>query len=159
MAGRKPKPSALKISEGNPGKRAINRREPKPDREIPECPVHLDLEARNEWARITPELLRCGLLTLIDRATLASYCQAWSRWADAELNLQRFGAVIKTAKGYPIQNPYLGISNTAQDIMRKCSAEFGMTPSSRSRITAVELPQDEDIMELLSQPRPERAVQ
>jgi len=31
MAGRKPKPTALKIIEGNPGKRPLNKNEPKPD--------------------------------------------------------------------------------------------------------------------------------
>ena len=31
MAGRKPKPTAIKELEGNPGKRKLNNKEPKPD--------------------------------------------------------------------------------------------------------------------------------
>lgn len=136
MAGRRPKPTRIKEIEGNPGKRALNRKEPRPEAIIPPCPEHLDLEARAEWARIAPELMRLRILAHVDRAALAAYCQAWSRWVDAETNLKKFGAVIKTPKGYPIQNPYLGIANTAIELMRKFLTEFGMTPSSRSRIAA-----------------------
>jgi P27 family predicted phage terminase small subunit len=54
---------------------------------------------------------------------------------DADTNVQKFGAVIKSPKsGFPIQNPYVGIGNTALDQMRKFLTEFGMTPASRSRI-------------------------
>lgn len=147
MAGRRPKPTRIKEIEGNPGKRALNKREPRPESALPPCPEHLDAEAKAEWGRISPELMRLGLLASLDRAALAAYCQAWSRWVEAETNLRKFGTVIKTAKGYPIQNPYLGIANTAIDIMRKFLTEFGMTPSSRSRISAGETddePQKDD---------------
>ena len=134
MAGRRPKPTALKALAGNPGKRALNPSEPKPSG-IPTCPRHLDKEAKVEWRRISGELLMLGLLTLIDRAALAGYCSAWSRWVAAELSIQKFGTVIKSPKsGYPIQNPYVGIANTALDQMRKFATEFGLTPASRSRL-------------------------
>lgn len=77
---------------------------------------------------------RLNLLTIVDRAALAAYCQAWGRWVEAEANIQRFGAVIKTPKGLPLVNPYLRIAERAIDQMRKFLVEFGMTPSSRSRI-------------------------
>jgi P27 family predicted phage terminase small subunit len=136
MAGRKPTPTAQKIVTGNPGHRALNKSEPTPAPEIPVCPDHLDTIARAEWDRITPELLALGILTRIDRAALSAYCSAWSRWVEAENNLRKTGTLIKTPSGYPIQNPYLGIANTAIDMMRKFLTEFGMTPSSRSRIHA-----------------------
>jgi len=79
---------------------------------------------------------RLKLLTIVDRAALAAYCQAWGRWVEAENNIQRFGAVIKTPKGLPLVNPYLRIAERAIDQMRKFLVEFGMTPSSRSRIKA-----------------------
>ena len=44
--------------------------------------------------------------------------------------------VIKTASGNLIQNPFLGIANHAMDQMLKIAAEFGMTPSSRSRLVS-----------------------
>lgn len=134
MAGRRPKPSALKALAGNPGKRAINRNEPKPDG-VPDCPRHLDKEAKREWRRVSVELVTLGLLTSVNRAALAAYCAAYSRWASAKLNVQKFGVVIKSPKsGFPIQNPYVGVANTPLDQMRKFAVEFGLTPASRSRL-------------------------
>ena len=134
MAGRRPKPTALKELEGNPGKRALNKREPKPTG-TPTCPSHLDAEAKKEWRRISKELIAIGLLTSVDRAALAAYCSSYSRWIAAEESIQKFGAVIKSPKsGFPIQNPYVSVANTALDHMRKYAVEFGLTPASRSRL-------------------------
>ena len=134
MAGRRPKPTRQKKLEGNPGKRKLNSLEPEPDSEIPSMPPHLDAVARTEWKRITPHLLSLGLISEVDRGPIAAYCQAWSRWVDAEANIQRFGLVIKTPKGCPVQSPYVGIANHALDQMRKFAIEFGMTPAARSRV-------------------------
>lgn len=142
MRGRKPVPTELKILHGNPGHRPLNEFEPKPDVEIPECPEHLDAEAKAEWGRIAPELAALGILTRIDRAALAGYCQAWSRWVYAEQQLAKFGVIVKSG-GALAQSPYLPISNKALENMRKFLAEFGMTPSSRSRVKTAE-PKDED---------------
>ena len=135
MAGRKPIPTALKQLNGNPGKRPLNRNEPRFSG-TPTCPKHLSKAAKAEWKRISADLSAQGLLTNVDRAALAAYCAAYARWADAEENVQKFGAVIKSPKsGFPIQNPYVGIVGSALDHMRKFAVEFGMTPSSRSRIS------------------------
>lgn len=133
MAGRRPKPTALKQLQGNPGKRALNKSEPKPTG-IPTCPSHLDKIAKAEWKRISRELLAIGLLTAVDRSALAAYCAAFARWVNAEKELQNKPAVVKAPSGYPMPNPYIGIANTAMDHMRKFLTEFGMTPASRSRI-------------------------
>lgn len=134
MAGRRPKPTALRELEGNPGHRPLNKREPRPGG-APRCPTHLDAAAKSEWRRISTELARIGLLTSVDRAGLAAYCTAYSRWVTAEESIQKFGLVIKSPKtGFPIPNPYVSIANTALDLMRKFLVEFGMTPASRSRI-------------------------
>ena len=76
-----------------------------------------------------------GLLTRIDRAALALYCEAWGRWVEAEEALRKYGVMIKAPSGYPVQSPYLAIANRAMDQMAKLLVEFGMSPSSRSRVT------------------------
>ena len=43
--GRKPTPTAIKELEGNPGKRALNDKEPKPVKKAPACPKWLEPEA------------------------------------------------------------------------------------------------------------------
>jgi P27 family predicted phage terminase small subunit len=149
MPGRKPVPTALKILRGNPGKRSLPKSEPKPTG-IPDCPRHLNKEARTEWDRISKELLVLGLLSEIDRAALAAYCGAWARWVDAEKKVKSQGAVITTTNGNMIQNPYVGIANRAMELMCKFLVEFGMTPSSRSRLQiTVEPPKGDDVWSLL----------
>jgi P27 family predicted phage terminase small subunit len=135
--GAPPKPTALKVLAGNPGRRPLNTREPKPELKIPSCPAHLSDEARKEWRRISKLIVKLGLLSVVDRAALAGYCMAWGRWVEAEEQLKKTGTVVKTPNGYPIVSPYLSIANKAVEQMRIFLTEFGLTPASRSRIQAL----------------------
>ena len=56
MAGRKPKPTALKKLEGNPGKRKLNTKKPVPGKGMPNCPKWLLPEAKKEWERLCVKL-------------------------------------------------------------------------------------------------------
>lgn len=134
--GRPPKPTSLKVLNGNPGRRPLNKKEPKPKKGIPPCPQYLNTEARKEWKRISKQLFDLGLLTEIDRTALASYCIAFERWQHAEAKITSENLVMVTKTGYPIQNPYLCIANKAMEQMKGWLSEFGMTPSSRSRVTS-----------------------
>ena len=136
MAGRKPKPTKLKRLEGNPGKRKMNTKEPDPGTENPNCPTWLLPEAKREWRRLAPKLNQMGVLTEADRATFAAYCQAYARWWEANKHIERDGSVFSTEKGYQQQSPWVGIANTNHRLMMQAAAEFGLTPSSRSRIIA-----------------------
>lgn len=55
MAGRKPKPTALKKLEGNPGKRKLNTKEPVPEKGMPDCPKWLLPEAKEAQEHIDTE--------------------------------------------------------------------------------------------------------
>lgn len=48
------------------------------------------------------------------------------------------GVIITAPSGYPIQNPWLAVANKAMREMMRVAVEFGMTPSSRSRINVPE---------------------
>jgi len=141
--GRKPRPTKLKVLEGNPGKRRLNEKEPDPLPAIPSCPDHLSPEAKKEWERVAPLLEKLHLLTHIDRGALALYCQAWARWVEAEEALRTYGVMVKSPNGFPMQSPYLAVANRAMEQMRALLTEFGMSPSSRSRVSALPL-QDDD---------------
>jgi P27 family predicted phage terminase small subunit len=80
-------------------------------------------------------------------AALAAYCQAWSRWDKAEEMLKSTGPVIKSkTTGAIYQNPYLAVANRTMKQMRDFLTEFGMTPSSRSRMSSGMTPvQDEKV--------------
>lgn len=149
MRGRKPKPTAIKMAAGNPGKRPLNNREPRFSAERPTPPKHLDAVAKAEWRRIINILGDQGVMTLADRAPLAAYCIAYARWAQAEENVRKYGTVLKSAQGGMFQSPYLSVANKAMEQMVKLSSEFGLTPASRTRIQAEPLDANEDLTELL----------
>ncbi|SLN75146.1 Phage terminase, small subunit [Roseisalinus antarcticus] len=75
-----------------------------------------------------------GVLTEIDRAAFAAYCQAYGRWVEAEERLGDLPPMVKTPSGYVQQNPWMGVANKQLELMGRYMAEFGMTPASRSRI-------------------------
>lgn len=129
MRGRKPKPTRLKLLNGNPGKRPVNRSEPAPSGSVGACPTWLSAEAKREWQRILPELERLGLATLVDRAALAAYCQAWAEFEMATKQLTREGRV---RLGKP--HPAVARQKAALQAIRSFGSEFGLTPASRSRI-------------------------
>lgn len=134
-AGRKPKPTVLKVLAGNPGKRPLNEREPNAPSGVPDFPAaFLQGEAMIEWHRIIPQLQAMGILSTVDRAAIIAYCVIWADFVDATENVRKFGKVVKAPSGYPIPSPYVSIARQAREDLRKYAGEFGLTPSSRSRV-------------------------
>jgi P27 family predicted phage terminase small subunit len=136
--GRRPKPTAIRRIEGNRGKRAWNHDEPQPPDGMPRCPKHLAPAARTEWRRVA-RTLYMGVLTTIDRAALAAYCQSYAKWVEAEQKLKGTPALLKTPGGYVQQSPWVAIANKQLELMGRYMTELGMTPASRSRV-AIEDP-------------------
>jgi len=136
MAGRKPLPTKLKMLKGTAQKCRVNPNEPELAPVLPEPPDFLGETAREEWLRKAPVLVRMGVLTEGDDAALAAYCQAFERFVEAERKIRQSGLLIKTTGGNVIQNPLVGVANRAMEIMHKFLTEFGLTPSSRTRVAA-----------------------
>jgi len=139
-AGRKPKPTHLKLLAGKPGHRALPEAEPQPDlvTEATPPPEWMSGEGKAVWAVEFPKLVRNGMITEIDLGAFAKYCQHFGRYLNAESMVAKQGEVlIAPGSGFPIQNPYLAVSNKAAEFMHKAETEFGMTPSSRSRVAPV----------------------
>jgi P27 family predicted phage terminase small subunit len=147
--GPRPQPTKIKILKGNPGRRPLPEGEPEPEAKIPQCPKHLDKEARKEWRRMSRLLFELGLLTEIDRAALAAYCVSWSRWIKAEEKLKTEDVICVTTKGWAFQNPWLSVSRAALKDMHIFLSEFGMTPSARTRVKATP-PKEQDPKERLA---------
>jgi P27 family predicted phage terminase small subunit len=74
---------------------------------------------------------------------------AYAMWAEATENIQKFGTMVKSPTGYPVQSPYVSIANRQAEIMMRIASEFGFTPASRSRIStpAAEWPSLFDFVE------------
>jgi P27 family predicted phage terminase small subunit len=101
---------------------------------IIECPSELGTVARQEWDRIIGTLAETGVLMPLDRGLLAIYCGAYAQWLEAMEAIQKYGTMMKSPSGYPIQSPYVAIANKQAEIMMKIASEFGFTPASRGRL-------------------------
>ena len=134
--GRKPKPTALKVLEGNPGKRRLNDNEPRPEKKAPSCPKWLEPEAKKEWRRLAKKMEMMGVLTEVDMAAFAGYCQAYARWKEAEEFITQHGTIVRTPSGYWQTVPQVSIAQTYLKVMNRFAEQFGLTPASRSRIIA-----------------------
>jgi P27 family predicted phage terminase small subunit len=133
MAGRRPTPEALKQLAGNPGKR-----KPRPTvrpKGLASCPAWMAPAAKAEWKRLATELELLGLLGSTDQGALAGYCTAYANLVKAQrvINSQGF---TYTHNGLEKKRPEVGIAQDAMREMRKFAQEFGMTPSSRSKVTS-----------------------
>ena len=67
---------------------------------------------------------------------LSMLCQSWAEYLEATDQVRKTGMLVKSPNGFPVFNPYLVIANQAVKKVRALLAEFGMSPSSRSRIAA-----------------------
>jgi P27 family predicted phage terminase small subunit len=65
------------------------------------------------------------ILTELDRAALAAYCQAYGRWVEAERKLHETPMLLKLPSGYVQQNPWLCVR-------RSWSFHITSLPMSRS---------------------------
>lgn len=147
--GPAPKPTAVKKIAGNPGKRKINKKEPKPAERNITAPDWMSPHAQQEWIRIYAELRACGLVSVADRGALTAYCVAWGRWVMAEEEIEKCkndparGFVVMGSKGGLIMNPLIRVADKAQENMLRAAKEFGMTPSSRTGLS-IERNEDEN---------------
>lgn len=105
----------------------------------PACPKWLDKDAKGAWRRLIPQLEQMRVLSAADRNAIARYCQLWARWKRAELFLQQYGDT------YPLKDPngnircfmpwpQVAIAGKLAVTLTRLEQEFGLTPSSRTRI-------------------------
>ena len=134
MRGRKPKPTALREMEGNPGKRPLNKREPQPRGELYAAPEWMSATQREGWAYAVTHA-PYGLLKQLDRSVLAIWVVAEDLHREAAEKITQYGLLTKSPNaGLPLQSPYLAILNKQAQIMLKAGAELGFSPSSRTRV-------------------------
>jgi P27 family predicted phage terminase small subunit len=136
MRGRKPKPTELKILTGNPGKRPLNKQEPKPqviDLAV-SMPDDLTHDEQLEWSSWVPVLNGCKIITELDVPILRQLVQLIVTNREANKKLRATGLLIKTPGGYAQANPLLSIINQTNAAILARLVELGMTPSSRSRL-------------------------
>lgn len=152
IRGRKPKPTQLKVIQGNPGKRRLNANEPGVRAALLHAPDWFGAEQVDLW-RYAIHHAPNGVLGTIDRETLAVWCVACClhrRAVELQAKIDNGSSLpmmMRTQQGNVIQSPYLAVINRQAQIMLKAAAELGFTPSSRSRLSAPKTTDEEDEFE------------
>ncbi len=152
MRGRRPIPLEMKLLTGNPGKRRLNRREPKGRPGVPPCPQHLRGVARDAWHRIGRRLKTLRVITDADADALELVCTAYAEYRAALAVVARRGRTYatRTANGIIVRKrPEVAIASEAWWRVKSMLVEFGLTPAARTRIVADHSDSDDQVDEFL----------
>lgn len=149
VRGKKPVPVPIKELNGNPGKRPLPD-EPQPDRCIPAMPEFLPEEVQRLWFEYAPKLEELGLLTAVDGMSLAFLLLHYHFAAETVAIITRDGLVRTDENGADRKHPLFQVMRDNSMAYLRYAAEFGLTPSSRSRINVAAKP-PLSIAEMLAQ--------
>ena len=170
MTGRKPRPAARQIAEGDPRKRGVHKLdeladgEPKATRGLPECPKHLKSIARKAWRFWADELEGMSLDCRPDAMMLEGACVSYQTFVELYELIEGQGKLVAKKERNPQTgqlevvdvrpHPALHIRDRALMQMRAFCSEFGFSPVSRARLFVERREADgDDLMALLTQPR------
>lgn len=141
MAGRRPKPTHLKVIQGNPGKRALNPKEPKPAKgrtTKKQPPAHLGQTAKAAWRKVATILDRMGVLTEADEHALERLAECYAEIRECSKLIKQHGRSYETVnnEGSVMHRPRpeVGMLADADRRFRAYLIEFGLTPAARTKI-------------------------
>ena len=139
MAGRPPKPTALKALQGNPGKRKLPT-EPTSD-PMPTTPPNwmTDAAAAN-WERLATRMVVLGILRETDYDAFALMVDALTDYQELTEAIREHGRTyaVTTESGSTMWRPNPEVVQ-AQDAYRRfvqLAGQFGMTPTGRAKVAA-----------------------
>lgn len=154
-SGRHSKPAVVHLLTGNRSKKnaaeLLNEvQNPLLPVEAPDAPDWLDADARTEWDRVTPDLIKLGLISRLDRQALAQYCEAVSDYRRWTLRIQRLndsledkGDVQTYRTGAKDLSIWRKLRNDAERRADSAGAKFGFSPLARRTLRAAMAPQGE----------------
>lgn len=148
--GRPPKPTALKMLAGTLRPSRTNFAEAKPPAAAPDIapPDFLSAEAVAVWREVVPLLSAQGLLTKADVLALVALCSAAGDFRRAERATKR-SMMRRTPNGYRQPNEWYSVKKQAREALFVALREFGMTPSSRTKVQAAAPTEPEDALDKL----------
>jgi P27 family predicted phage terminase small subunit len=129
--GPQPKPTELRVLEGNRDHRPLPTDEPRPRVGAPTCPPWLDPAAKRHWRLIVREwrIAAPRLLTRVDGGVLASYCQSLARQEQAELEIS-----LDLAAGEKLDRSKVLVATKYATAVRAFAQELGLSPAARTRL-------------------------
>ncbi len=145
--GPKPKPTAMKKMQGNPGHRPLGGGELKP-KTVVKRPRDLGKGlARKFWDEHAGELERLQVLTGVDSAAFRLMAEHYAIAVQAVGLLKEEGLTIEGGDGKK-KNPLAQVFKDNSLAFKSFATEFGMTPSARVRLR---LPEEAEQLSLADQ--------
>ena len=148
VAGRKPKPTKLKMITGNPGGRPLNKNEPEPTGGLPEMPKWLDSFslAKENWEQEGKTLDNMRVMTEADWGVLAMRSYVYSQLVGLALDVKEEGRTLSYQKMDSLGNEFFEVKHNpkAKQIdnllkeYRTYGNLLGLDPASRSKLSARE---------------------
>lgn len=137
LRGPAPKPTELKKLEGTYRKDRVAPNEPQPRVIAVECPEWIEGVARQEYERLAEVLIRTRVLAETDWVALAAFANEFDGWYRATRLIRKEGSILTSKAGGKYVNPRVGIASMHFKNMVKLMTELGLTPASRTRISAM----------------------
>lgn len=131
LRGPAPKPTRLKLLQGETRPSRIGDGEPQPREARPEPPGWLTADARAVWDRTVRELAAMGMCHAADTDSLVVYCNAVVNHARAQQLLDHSHVLVKGANGGLVRNPANTVVAHNAIIIGRYAREFGLTPAAR----------------------------
>lgn len=85
-------------------------------------PSTLSPEAQARWSAVLPQLTDRA----IDADLLATYCQVWVRWRQAEDGIAKSGQLVKNHLGHVVRSPLLQAAKDASQQVRALEQRLGL---------------------------------
>ena len=155
--GRPPLPTAVHEATGSYKKDPQRKRraEPKPQGR-PTKPSNLTGIAAKEWKRITGFLEHMKVLSRVEAPALEQYCRAYQEWRECCQTIDEEGAVVRELRGtgnnqYEVlkRHPIDQRKQYLSALILKYLTEFGLTPSSRSRVQVPDDGKPDSLLDML----------
>jgi len=135
-------PTEIKRQRGTLRNDRMNENEPKLPSEIPPIPTWLSEEGQKSFVELSTLLHDMSVLTLADEMSLTILCDSYADYKNAKEVINQLGPSqeVTSREGHTksIQRPEVLIANQAFVRVFALLKEFGLTPSSRAKVNAIE---------------------
>src|SRR5262249_29181486 len=110
MKGRKPKPKAIHLLQGNRShltkKELLQRSAPEPPCGIPDPPAHIDPIAKKIWPELASKLDEMGVLTYADAWALEQLAEEYAEILQWRKEIKKNGRMTKRTNKFGEEHEY-----------------------------------------------------
>ena len=135
-------PTEIKKQRGTLRKDRMNENEPKLPSVIPPIPTWLSEDGQKAFSELSTLLHDMSVLTQADELALTLLCDAYSEYKNAKQIVNELGATMEVTSregnSKSVIRPEVQIANQSFVRVFQLLKEFGLTPSSRAKVNAIE---------------------